>query len=289
MSEPPVFEPRAGNAPRPALPPIPRDPRQPADFDPAILGRALLRASRVGLLATLDPETGFPFATLVNVATDSDGAPLILISRLATHTRNLIADPRVSLLLSKSGQSARAEKGDPLAHPRLTVQARARRIKDGVEVARAQRRFLARHPKAQIYVGFEDFAFFRLEPETVHLNGGFARAFDGDARYLTAPLINRAAFDTFEQTALAHLKAQESERIARFAARLAGRIGGTWHASALDPDGLDLMAGDEILRLPFPSPISDMAGLAEALDALEGQAGQADAGSNGEGSADRGA
>lgn len=254
---------------QPALPPIPRDPRQPADFDPVTLGRSLLRASRIGMLATLDPQTGFPFATLVNVATDIDGALLILISRLSTHTRNLVADARVSVLLSKSGQSARAEKGDPLAHPRLTVQARARRMTAEADIERVQRRFLARHPKAQIYVGFEDFAFFRLEAETVHLNGGFARAFDGDARYLTTQVADLAAFDVFEPQALAALNRQHSETLAALAARQPGKSPGAWQASALDPDGLDLMLGDEVIRLAFPRPVNDMAEIEAAIAALQ--------------------
>ncbi len=85
------------------------------DFDPKSLAKALLRATRAGSLATIDRNTGHPFASLVNVATDSDGSPLILISRLSTHTANLEADGRASVLLAATG------KGDPLAHPRLTL------------------------------------------------------------------------------------------------------------------------------------------------------------------------
>ena len=85
------------------------------DFDPKSLAKDLLRSTRAGSLATIDRNTGHPFASLVNVATDSDGAPLILISRLATHTANLETDSRASVLLAATG------KGDPLAHPRLTL------------------------------------------------------------------------------------------------------------------------------------------------------------------------
>src|SRR4030095_12719020 len=94
---------------------LPEGARPPADFDPAGLAKSLLRATRAGTLGTLDRNTGHPFASLVNVATDVDGAPLILTSRLSTHTANLEADGRASLLLAETG------KGDPLAHPRLTV------------------------------------------------------------------------------------------------------------------------------------------------------------------------
>src|SRR6201998_1887082 len=96
------------------------------DFDPKALAKSLLRATRAGALATIDRNTGHPFGSLVNVATDSDGSPLILVSRLSTHTANLEADSRASVLLAGAG------KGDPLAHPRLTVLGRF------VQIAREQ-------------------------------------------------------------------------------------------------------------------------------------------------------
>src|SRR5664279_1565648 len=108
---------------KPDTPPLPgampgRTPENaspPADFVPRDVAKSLLRATRVGTLATLDRNSGHPFASLVNVATDADGAPLILVSGLATHTANLECDGRASLLLAEIG------KGDALAHPRLTV------------------------------------------------------------------------------------------------------------------------------------------------------------------------
>jgi putative heme iron utilization protein len=137
------------------------------DFDAGGIAKSLLRSIRAGALATLDRAGGFPFASLVTVATDHDGSPLLLMSRLSAHTRNLEADARASILLAQGG------KGDPLAHPRLTVIGRAERTQD----ERVARRFLARHPKAELYAGFGDFSFFRLAVEAAHLNGGFGQAF----------------------------------------------------------------------------------------------------------------
>src|SRR5215210_5945650 len=147
---------------------MPQAPSQRPDFDPVATAKHLLRTIRAGALATLDAQGAFPFASLVTVATDLDGSPLLLISRLAAHTRNLEADPRASILLAQGG------KGDPLAHPRLTVIGTAARTAD----EHVRRRFLARHPKAQLYAGFGDFSFWRLEITAGHLNGGFARAMD---------------------------------------------------------------------------------------------------------------
>jgi len=96
-------------------------PPSAQDFDAPALAKQLLRTLRTGALATLDRDAGFPFASLVTVATDLDGSPLLLMSQLSAHTLNLERDPRASLLLAQGG------KGDPLAHPRLTVIGRAER------------------------------------------------------------------------------------------------------------------------------------------------------------------
>src|SRR6202046_2299735 len=137
------------------------------DFDPKAVAKALLRATRAGALATIDRNTGHPFASLVNVATDVDGAPLILVSRLSTHTANLEVDGRASLLLASTG------KGDPLAHPRLTLLGSFIQIaRDDAAEPRIRRRFLARHPKSELYAGFGDFSFWRRKSVSGHLNGG---------------------------------------------------------------------------------------------------------------------
>src|SRR5499427_3974478 len=152
---------------------LPENATPPPDFEPRALGKGLLRSTRAGTLATLDRNTGHPFASLVNVATDADGAPLVLVSRLSTHTANLEADGRASVLLAETG------KGDPLAHPRLTVLGTMQRVeRDGPDDARVRRRFLARHPKSELYAGFGDFSFWRMRAVSAHLNGGFARAAD---------------------------------------------------------------------------------------------------------------
>src|SRR5262252_216102 len=124
------------------------------DFNPIAAAQDLLRVARAGALATIDRNTGHPFSSLVNVATDADGSPLILVSRLSTHTANIEVDPRASILLASAG------KGDPLAHPRLTVLGTFANIgPDGPGAVRIRRRFLSRHPKARLYAGFADFMF----------------------------------------------------------------------------------------------------------------------------------
>lgn len=163
---------------RPASPPRPQgDPGliQPTDDEARALARGLIAAARFGALAVIDPDTRGPMVTRIAVGHDA-GAPLLLVSMLALHTRALLADPACSLLVGEPGA-----KGDPLTHPRLTLMARA------VEADKAAHResWLADHPKTTLYYDFPDFRMFRLDVISAHLNGGFARAFrlgPGDLR-----------------------------------------------------------------------------------------------------------
>lgn len=237
-------------------------PAAAAPFDAIGLAKELLRATRVGALATLDRADGSPFASLVTVATDLDGAPLMLLSRLSAHTLNLEAEPRCSLLLSPGG------KGDPLAHPRLTVAGRAGRTHE----PRARARFLARHPKAALYADFPDFAFFRLEPAAGHLNGGFAKAATLTAEELLTPLAGFEALAESEAGAVAHMNEDHADALALYAAHFAGAGPGPWRLTGLDPEGLDLAAGDRTARVAFPQPLAEPGALRPVLVRMAAEA-----------------
>src|SRR5580658_8440967 len=131
------------------------------DFDPAKAVKSLLRRSRQGALATLMPTSGDPYCSLVNVASHPDGSPVLLISRLALHTKNLLADNRVSLMLDE-----RVE-GDPLEGSRIMLSGRAEEVASGREIVR--QRYLNAHPTAEVFVDFKDFSFFRIQPTGTHL------------------------------------------------------------------------------------------------------------------------
>ena len=222
-----------------------------ADFDVAAAAKALLRTTRAGALATIDRNTGHPFASLVNVATDVDGSPLILVSRLSTHTANLEKDGRASLLLSSAG------RGDPLAHPRLTVLGAFTAIaRDQHEEPRLRRRFLARHPKSELYAGFADFAFWRLKMVSAHLNAGFARAADLKAAAVITDVSGAENLIEAEADALAHMNNDHAEAVRLYATKLLGGEDGAWRLSGLDPEGLDFALGDATLRLPFPARVT---------------------------------
>jgi putative heme iron utilization protein len=142
---------------------------KPNPDDIVIEARALLDSARQGVLCTNSAATpGWPFASLVTLAADLDGAPLLLLSGLAVHSRNLAADNRVSLFIEdRSGLSDPA--ADPLLAPRLTLTGR---LHPGEEAARA--RFVARHPYA-FYAEFSDFRMWRLEISEGHFIAGFGR------------------------------------------------------------------------------------------------------------------
>ena len=246
---------------------LPENATPPPDFEPKTLGKALLRSTRAGTLATLDRNTGHPFASLVNVATDADGSPLILVSRLSTHTANVEVDGRASLLLAQTG------KGDPLAHPRLTVLGRFVQVaRDGEDDARVRRRFLARHPKSELYAGFGDFSFWRMEIASAHLNGGFARAADLKAEDVRTDLAGADDLVAAEADAVEHMNADHGEACRLYATKLLGETEGAWKLTGLDPDGADLAVGDRTARLAFPQRVTEPGQLRKVLVELAGHA-----------------
>ncbi len=241
------------NPPLPGVMPgrIPENAPQPADFAPKELAKTLLRTTRTGTLATLDRNTGHPFASLVNVATDTGGSPLILVSRLATHTANLECDPRASLLLAETG------KGDALAHPRLTVLGSFKPVARGdAGEPRVRQRFLIRHPKSELYAGFPDFGFWRMHVVSAHLNGGFARAADLTAADVLTDISDAQALIEAESGAVAHMNTDHAEACRLYATRLLGGPDGDWTCVGIDPDGIDLQLGSNVLRLGFPQRVT---------------------------------
>lgn len=205
--------------------------------------RNLLRRARTGTLGTINAGDGIPYASLVNLATDVAGCPVILVSTLAWHTRNLLADPRASIMVAEL-----PPEGDALTGARVTVMGRF------VKVAAAEvaRRYLARHPAAELYAGFGDFAFWRLEPEQAHAVAGFGRieTMPADEMFPSA-----AEMIALEEGAIEHMNADHDDAIQRYAARLLGASPGGWKIAAIDPDGMDLRRGEDVLRLSFGTPV----------------------------------
>lgn len=236
-----------------------------ADFDAGRLARSLLRRSRQGALATLMAGSGDPYCSLVNVASAPDGSPILLISRLALHTRNILGDARVSLMLDE-----RAE-GDPLEGARIMLAGRAEEA-GGEELAVLRRRYLHAHPSAEGFVGFKDFSFFRIRPSGTHLVAGFGRIVDlGPEQFLT-DISGADALLQAEQDAIDHMNADHRDATKLYATRLLGAEALDWLCTGCDPGGLDLQAGSKTLRLDFPERVTGPGELRKMLVRLAGEA-----------------
>ena len=238
-------------------------------FDAAAEARRLARGARFASLATLDRRTGAPYASLVSTATDIDGAPIILISRLAVHTRNIEVDPMVSILFSEIGA------GDPLLHPRVSVSATAQKV----ESEGPKRRFLTRNPAAEMYAGFQDFAFYRLQPLHAHLVAGFGRIVDLAVSDLLLDVSKAPGLVEAEAEAVAHVNEDHKETLSLYATQLLGRAAGPWRMTGLDPEGFDLASGDETARVIFPNTVNTPGDLRKAFQVLAEQARATRAGS----------
>jgi putative heme iron utilization protein len=218
------------------------------DFNPSSAVKSLLRRSRQGALATLMAGSGDPYCSLVNVASCSDGSPILLISRLAVHTRNLLADARVSLMLDE-----RVE-GDPLEGSRIMLSGHVEEVTSGRDIVR--RRYLNAHPAAEAFVDFKDFSFFRISPTGTHLVAGFGRILDLRPEQFLTDISDAAALLEAEQSAIEHMNSDHQEALGLYATRLLGAASADWRCSGVDPEGIDLQAGSKTLRLDFPDRVT---------------------------------
>jgi putative heme iron utilization protein len=214
---------------------------------PSEEAKRLVRSALKGALATLDAGTGAPYASLLALATGTDGAPVTLISRLAIHTQNLLADARASMLFDGTGGD-----GNPLAGGRVSVSGALKRTEDPA----LRRRFLARHPEAAGYADFADFAFYRLEVERAHYVGGFGRIVSLPRADLLTPLGEARSLIEAEADIVAHMNVDHSETVVLYATALLGAPARPWRVTGIDPEGCDIVCEGAGLRLGFAAPVS---------------------------------
>jgi putative heme iron utilization protein len=236
-----------------------------SDFNAAKVARSLLRRSRQGALATLMAASGDPYCSLVNVASHADGAPILLISRLALHTRNILDDSRVSLMLDER------TSGDPLEGSRIMVAGRAEQA-DGDDIAILRRRYLNAHPSSEAFVSFKDFSFFRIRPTGAHLVAGFGRIVDLEPERFLTDIADAAALLEAEQGAIEHMNADHRDTMNLYATKLLGAQPADWRCIGCDPEGIDMQAGTTGLRLDFPRRIVTPAALRQMLKELADRA-----------------
>ncbi|MDX2289273.1 MAG: DUF2470 domain-containing protein [Hyphomicrobiaceae bacterium] len=229
-------------------------PRVDKSDDPiARAARIVTRSALTGSLATLQAGRGHPYASLVLVAYTPDGAPILLLSTLALHTRNLAADPRASLLLDGTAGSA-----DPMSGDRATLIGTIEKVSDQDRSADLAQRFVRRHPAASQYAGFADFAIYTMAVESCHFIGGFGRihsiVFDRLAvRCDGASALLAAATDIVQ-----HMNDDHHDAVQLYAEVLARMPSGErpFRMTGIDPTGIDIAGRLRGARLEFPAPVT---------------------------------
>lgn len=215
---------------------------------PGTVIRRLLRSERQAALGTVMAD-GAAYVSLVMLAVEHDASPLLLLSDLADHTKNLRREPRVSLLIDgTSGMQS------PLAGARATIMGRIERRDD----ARALARYTARHPDAAGYAGFADFNLYRVTVERAHLVAGFGRIHWVDATDVLWPE-TPAKLTAVEAEIIAHMNEDHGDAVQLYAERLLDRPSGPWRLAGIDPEGADLASERGSARLWFDQPVHDAA------------------------------
>jgi hypothetical protein len=231
------------------------------EFNAQLAAKKLLREARSAALATLMLSIGDPYCSLVNVATTPDGSPLMLLSRLAIHTKNLLADSRVSLMLDER------KEGDPLQGARVMLMGSCSNPDSSTASS-----YLRRHAEAEQYAGFADFAYYRMSITRVHLVAGFGRIVDLTPEQLLTDVSDAQALIDVEADAIAHMNADHAEACRLYATKLLGASDGDWRCVGIDPEGLELQNGRAALRLFFPQRVTGPGPLRVILKQLADEA-----------------
>jgi putative heme iron utilization protein len=220
----------------------------PARSEIAAAARGLVRRAFKGSLATIDRDNGYPYASLITLATEPSGAPTMLISTLARHTANLAKDGRASIMVDETGALA-----DPLQGARVTLLGTVEKSTDEA----VRRRFLARQPEAAFYADFPDFAFFRLAVEGAHYIGGFGRIFDLAPGDLLVPTEGTKRLLDAEADIVEHMNSHHADALELYATELAGASHGPWRMVGIDPEGLDIVLAGAARRILFAEPVTN--------------------------------
>ncbi|MEW5892003.1 MAG: DUF2470 domain-containing protein [Pseudomonadota bacterium] len=215
--------------------------------------RRFVRGQQNGVLATLSQRLpGYPFGSVAPFVLDQQGRPVILISSLAEHTRNIGADPRVSLIVQPFSPDMQ-EAG------RVTLVGRAERLPDKDALGPRYLRYL---PQAAAYFALHDFAFYRIEPERIRYIGGFGKIHWIEAAAYLAPAY---ALAEAEAGILEHMNRDHADALLDYCRHFQGVTPQAVEMIGIDGDGFDLRADGRILRFDFSEPIVDAAGARQAL------------------------
>ncbi len=226
--------------------------------------RRLVRAQQSGVLATISRNTaqeieGFPFGSVAPFMLDHRGCPVILVSTLAEHTKNMAADARVSLIVQPFS-------ADMQTTGRVTVLGSAVRLDDKSALGP---RYLRFHPQAESYFAMHDFNFYRIEPLRIRYIGGFGQIhWLQPAQYLLPDSVLAAQEDDI----LAHMNLDHAATLCAYCQKVHGVTTTSASMISLDPDGFDVRANGNVLRFDFDTPVVNAQQARQALVALAGQA-----------------
>lgn len=220
--------------------------------------RELLLKEYQGVLSTQSKAMpGYPFGSVVPYCLDGQGRPLILISRIAQHTRNLQQDGRCSLLVGARGAA------DIQAAGRLTLLADAQRLDGAEQVAAAAERYLRYFPQARDYHKTHDFDFWHLQPVRARYIGGFGAIHWLDRVTLVNPFAGEA-----EAAMLAHMNADHAQAIAHYVALNRLPADEPAMLAGIDSEGFHLRIGQHLYWLAFAQPCASPGEVRQALVAL---------------------
>ncbi len=231
---------------------LPQDPEKSTSATDEVPAKQvvqdLVRAALKGSLATTSKASGDPYASLVTCATTPAGNPIFLLSQLAVHTQNLNANARASLLIDGTGTSV-----DALTGNRATFIGAVKKTNEDL----CKQRFLARHPSASFYAGFEDFDFYIMDVESVHFIGGFGRIIDIPFAEIALKDGEATALVDAEPSIIEHMNEDHSDALNLYASYLLDLPEnlGPWRMSGIDPHGLDIIGGGVGARLNFDKPV----------------------------------
>ncbi len=236
---------------------------QAVSESPADIIRALVRSQDRASLATktraAEGDTknqaatpiegeGAPYASLVLLACDLDASPLLLLSDLADHTKNIYADPVCSLMIDGTQGLA-----DPLTGARATLQGRLEKC----DTPNAMARYIRRHPSAGMYAGFADFSLYRMSVQRAHLVAGFGKIHWVSGGDVLPGIGEARALADQETDVVEHMNEDHADAVALYANVILGLPGVGWRLTGVDPEGADLRRDGEVARLPFDKPVAD--------------------------------
>jgi heme iron utilization protein len=220
----------------------------------AVDARRLLRARQHGTLGTLSTAlAGYPYCSVVPYALDHGARPIILVSRLAEHTHNMAADPRVCLF---------AHEGVPDVQTgsRVTLMGRACRV-DAPDAG--TERYARYFPSARTYKDDLDFDYYRIEPVSLRVIAGFAKVHWVSREAYTPPAADFAA----EETAMLDaLNTRCAGAVREHCIHQLDIDADGSHIAGVDCDGFDIAAGGRYWRLPFPAVASSAAEAASFVE-----------------------